>query len=163
MSTNATPKGYHSVTPTLIIRDAAAAIEFYKRVFDAAEIGRVDGPDGKVMHAEIRIGDSIVMLGEENVEWGMKSPLSLDGVPSSLYLYVEDADKSFERAVEAGASVRFPLEDTFWGDRFGKVADPFGHEWGLATRVREVSKEELRRAAQEWMAKAGQGGQEAKA
>lgn len=156
MTTSAAPKGYHSITPALILRDAAGAIEFYKRAFGATLVGRIDGPDGKVMHAEIKIGDSIVMLGEENEEWGMKSPLSTNGVHSSLYLYVEDADKGFERALEAGATVRYPLEDTFWGDRFGKVTDPYGHEWGIATRVRDVSEEELRRAAEEWMAKAGQ-------
>lgn len=163
MASKGIPKGYHSVTPTLIIRDAAAAIEFYKRAFGATQVSRMDGPDGKVMHAEIRIGDSIVMLGEENIEWGMKSPLSTDGLPASLHIYVEDADKAFERALEAGATSRYPLEDAFWGDRYGKVTDPFGHEWGLATRVRDLSDAEMQRAAQEWMAKAQEAGQGANA
>lgn len=157
MSTKGVPEGYHSVTPSLIIRDAASALDFYQRAFGATLVGRMDGPDGKVMHAEIRIGDSIVMVGEENAEWGMKSPLTTDGIHSSLHIYVEDADKAFQRALDAGATVRYPLEDAFWGDRYGKVTDPYGHEWGIATRVRDLSEAEIERGAQEWMAKMGQG------
>lgn len=163
MATKGVPKDYHSVTPSLIIRDAAAAIEFYQRAFGATLRGRMDGPDGKVMHAEIKIGDSVLMLGEENLEWGMKSPLSTTGVPVSLYVYVEDADKAFEQAIQAGATVRFPLEDTFWGDRFGKLTDPFGHEWGLATRVRDLTEDEINRGAEEWMANQRRAAQEAHA
>jgi uncharacterized glyoxalase superfamily protein PhnB len=99
------------------------------------------------------------MLGEENEEWGMKSPRSSNGLPVSLHLYVEDADKAFEKAIRAGATVKQPLEDAFWGDRYGKVTDPFGHEWGIATNVRELSPEAMQRAAEEWMAKMGQGAQ----
>jgi PhnB protein len=150
------PAGYHSVTPALVVRDAAAAIDFYKRAFGAEEIDRMAGPDGSIMHAEIRIGDSILMLGEENEQWGTKSPLSLNGVHGSLHIYVEDADAAFNRALEAGATVRYPLEDAFWGDRYGKVTDPFGHEWGLATRVKDMTKAEMEKAGQEWMAKAAQ-------
>ena len=149
------PAGYHTVTPSIIVRDGAKAIEFYKRAFGAEEVSRMAGPDGKLMHAEIRIGDSIVMLGEENEQWGTRSPLSTNGNPGSLHIYVDDADAAFARALSAGATVRYPLEDAFWGDRYGKVADPFGHEWGIATRVREMTAEETIRAAEEWMAKAG--------
>ena len=152
----AIPAGYHSVTPAIVVRDAAAAIDFYKRAFGAEEIDRMLGPDGSIMHAEIRIGDSILMLGEENEQWGTRSPLSLNGVHGSLHLYVEDADASFNRALQAGASVRDPLEDAFWGDRYGKVTDPFGHEWGLATRTRDMTKAEMEEAGKEWTAKAAQ-------
>jgi len=150
------PAGYHSVTPAIVVRDAAAAIDFYKKAFGAEEIDRMAGPDGSIMHAEIRIGDSILMLGEENEQWGTKSPLSLNGVHGSLHIYVEDADAAFNRALKAGATVRYPLEDAFWGDRYGKVTDPFGHEWGLATRVKDMTKAEMEKAGQEWMAKAAQ-------
>jgi PhnB protein len=150
------PAGYHSVTPSLIVRDAVAAIEFYQRAFGAEEIDRMLGPDGSVMHAEIRIGDSIIMLGEENEQWGTRSPLSLNGVHGSLHIYVEDADASFNRALQAGATVRYPIEDAFWGDRYGKVTDPFGHEWGIATRVRNMTKAEMEEAGKAWMAKAAQ-------
>ena len=150
------PAGYHSVTPAIVVRDAAAAIDFYKRAFGAEEIDRMAGPDGSIMHAEIRIGDSILMLGEENEQWGTKSPLSLNGVHGSLQIYVEDADAAFNRALKAGATVRYPLEDAFWGDRYGKVTDPFGHEWGLATRVKDMTKAEMEKAGKEWMAKAAQ-------
>jgi PhnB protein len=150
------PAGYHSVTPSLIVRDAVAAIEFYQRAFGAEEIDRMLGPDGSVMHAEIRIGDSIIMLGEENEQWGTRSPLSLNGVHGSLHIYVEDADASFNRALQAGATVRYPIEDAFWGDRYGKVTDPFGHEWGIATRLRNMTKAEMEEAGKAWMAKAAQ-------
>ena len=149
-----TPAGYHTVTPSIIVRDAAAAIDFYKKAFGAEEVTRMTGPNGRVMHAEIRIGDSPVMLGEEDEQWGTRSPLSTNGNPGSLHLYVADADAAFARALRAGATVRYPLEDAFWGDRYGKVADPFGHEWGIATRVREMSAEETQRAADAWMAQA---------
>ena len=156
MSAKSTPAGYHTVTPTIIVRNAPDAIDFYKRAFGAEEINRMAGPDGSVMHAEIRIGDSIVMLGEENPGWGALSPLSTGGNPGSLHIYVDDADAAFARAIGSGAKVRHPLEDAFWGDRYGKVTDPFGHEWGIATRIKELSAEEMHRAAEEWMAKAAQ-------
>ena len=156
MSAKSPPAGYHTVTPSLIVRDAAQAIEFYKRAFGAEEVVRMPGPGGSIMHAEIRIGDSVVMLGEENAQWGTLSPLSTKGNPGSLHLYVDDADAAFARAVREGATVRMPLEDAFWGDRYGKVTDPFGHEWGIATRVKNLSNDEMDQAAQEWMAKAAQ-------
>ena len=153
MATNSPPKGYHTVTPSIVVSDAAKAIDFYKRAFGAEEIGRMPGPDGRIMHAEIKIGDSLIMLGEENEQWGTRSPLSTKGVHGSLHIYVPDVDMAFERALQAGAKVRYPLEDAFWGDRYGKVTDPFGHEWGIATRVKEMSAEEMDRAGKEWMAK----------
>jgi len=163
MPAKSTPAGYHSVTPSIVVRDAAQAIEFYQRAFGAEEVNRMVAPDGTIMHAEIRIGDSIVMLGEENEQWGSRSPLSTNGNPGSLYVYVEDVDAAFARALQAGATVRYPLEDTFWGDRFGKVTDPFGHEWGLATRIREMSPEEMQQAGAAWMAQAAQGAEGAQA
>lgn len=157
MSTTGAPKGYHSITPALVCRDAAAAIEFYQKAFGATVVTRMDGPDGKVVHAEIKIGDSLVMLGEESPEWGTKSPLTTGAPTGSLHIYVPDADQAFQKALDAGATIRYPLEDAFWGDRYGKVADPFGHEWGIATHVRDMSDAEVQKAAEEWMAKQAQG------
>jgi PhnB protein len=154
MAANANPPGYHTVTPSIVVRNGSEAIEFYKKAFGAEEVSRMEGPGGSIVHAEIRIGDSTVMLSEENEQWGTKSPLSTNGNPGSLHLYVPDADAAFKRAVDAGATIRYPLEDAFWGDRYGKVADPSGHEWGLATRVRNMSDEEIRKAGEEWMAQA---------
>ena len=156
MSASSPPKGYHTVTPAIIVRDADKAIDFYRRALGAQEVSRMKGPDGSIMHAEIKIGDSLVMLGEENEQWGTKSPLSTSGLPSSLHIYVDDADRAFQRALDAGATVRYPLEDAFWGDRYGKITDPFGHEWGIATRVKDLSDEEMERAGKEWMAKQAQ-------
>ena len=153
------PKGYHSVTPGITVRDAAKAIDFYKEAFGAEELDRMEGPDGSIMHAEIRIGDSIIMLGEENPAWGTKSPQTLGGVHGSLHIYVDDADAAFAKAVAAGCEPRYPMEDAFWGDRYGKVADPFGHEWGLGTRVKDLTPEETRKAAEAWMQQAMAGGQ----
>ncbi|HEX6053299.1 MAG TPA: VOC family protein [Gemmatimonadaceae bacterium] len=156
MSNTHVPAGYHTVTPAIVVRNAPAAIDFYKTAFGAEELHRMLGPDGSIAHAEIRIGDSVIMLGEENEQWGTRSPQSLGGVHGSLHIYVEDADASFDRALKAGATVRYPLENAFWGDRYGKVTDPFGHEWGIATRVKEMSLEEMDKAGKEWMAKAAQ-------
>jgi len=156
MATKSIPTGYHSITPSLVVRRAADAIEFYKRAFGAEEVSRMPGPDGTIMHAELRFGDSIVMLGEENEQWGQKSPLSTNGLPISLHLYVDDADAVFENAIKAGATVRYAMEDAFWGDRYGKVADPFGHEWGIGTHVKDLTLEEMKRAADEWIAKSAE-------
>ena len=157
------PAGYHSVTPALVVRDAAKAIDFYKAAFGAEEVGRMAGPGGTIMHAEIRIGDSLIMLGEENEAWGSKSPLTLGGSPGSLQIYVPDVDAAFQRALDAGATVKSPLEDAFWGDRYGRVTDPFGHDWGLATRVKEMTPEEMQRAGEEFMAQFAGGAQGAQA
>lgn len=153
------PAGFHTVTPALIVRDAARALDLYSRAFGAEEVTRMVGPDGGIMHAEFRIGDSTIMLGEENEQWGTKSPLSTNGNSVTLHLYMPDADAAVARAVKAGAKVSMPLEDAFWGDRYGKVTDPFGHEWGIATHVKDLSNEEMERAGKEWMAKMAEGAQ----
>ena len=140
------PAGFHAVTPVLTVKDAEKAIGFYQRAFGAEERMRFLGPDEKsIMHAEIKIGDSIIMLGEEHPETGCRGPQSLGGTPVSLYLYVEDADQAFTRAVSAGARADMPVADMFWGDRFGQVTDPFGHKWNLATRKENVTPEEMRK------------------
>ena len=157
MTNSPIPAGYHTITPAIVVRGAAKAIDFYKQAFGAEEVDRMVGPDGSIMHAEIRIGDSLIMLGEENEQWGTRSPLTLNGVHGSLHIYVDDADAAFARAVAAGCESRYPMEDAFWGDRYGKVTDPFGHEWGIASRVKELSPEELRKAAETWMQQATAG------
>jgi PhnB protein len=140
------PQGMQSVTPHLICAGAADAIEFYKKAFGAVEAARLPGPGGKLMHAMIRIGDSAVMLVDEMPEWGALGPKSLKGSPVIIHLYVEYADATVERAVKAGAKVTMPLADQFWGDRYGKLEDPFGHHWSVATHVRDVSTEEMQQA-----------------
>ncbi len=140
------PEGNHSITPYLVVKDAARAIEFYKRAFGAEELGRMTGPGGRgVMHAEIKIGDSRVMLSDEFPGAGCSSPQSLGGTTCQLYLYVPDVDSAYQQAVSAGASADMPVSDMFWGDRFGKLSDPFGHEWALATRKEDVSPQELKK------------------
>ncbi len=148
------PEGYHTLTPALIVHNAAEAIEFYKRAFGAQELGRMAAPDGqRVWHAELQIGDSRLMLGDEFPDMGdCRAPTSLGGTTTSIHLYVEDADAVFQRALDAGATVSMPLMDAFWGDRYGKVTDPFGHQWGIATRQEEVSEEEIERRAQAFAA-----------
>jgi uncharacterized glyoxalase superfamily protein PhnB len=143
---NPVPEDMHSVTPHLVCAGASEAIEFYKKAFGAVEAARVPGPGGKLMHAMIRIGDSAVMLVDEMPEWGALGPKSLNGSPVTIHLYVENADAAFERAVKAGAKVTMPLADQFWGDRYGKLVDPFGHHWSIATHVRDVSMEEAQQA-----------------
>lgn len=145
------PAGYHSVTPAICVRGAPQAIEFYKQAFGAVEVSRMTAPDGSIAHAEIRIGDSVIMLGEENPAWGVKSPATLGGTHGSLHIYVDNADAAFDQALKAGATVRMPLENAFWGDRYGKVTDPFGHEWGIATRVKEMTEQEIQEAGRVWM------------
>lgn len=142
------PEGYHTVTACLTIRGAARAIEFYKRAFGAEVLDRVDGADGKsVMHAALRIGDSPVFLGDEIPGMGCRSPETLGGATSSLYLYVKDADAAAKRAVDAGGTLKRPVTTMFWGDRVGSIADPFGYVWDLATRVEDVPPGELRKRA----------------
>ena len=130
-STKPIPEGMHTVTPHLICAEAAKAIEFYKKAFDAVELSRMPGPDGKIMHASFRIGDSVIMLNEENPNWGSLGPKSLKGSPVTIHLYVNNVDSVFEKAVRAGAKVTMPVDDMFWGDRYGKVEDPFGHHWEI--------------------------------
>jgi PhnB protein len=144
---NPIPNGMHAITPHLVCAGAADAIEFYKNAFDAVELCRVPTPDGKLMHAAVRIRDSIVMLVDEFPEMHALGPVALKGSPVTIHLQVEDADAVFEQAVNAGARVKMPLADMFWGDRYGQVVDPFGHHWSIATHVRDVSPEELQTAA----------------
>lgn len=142
------PDGFHSVTPYLTVRGAGEALAFYQKAFGAKELFRMPGPDGKrLMHAEMKIGDSIVMLSDEFPEYGGKSAQTLNGSPVSLFVYVEDVDAVFNQAVAAGATVEMPLENQFWGDRYGKLVDPFGHKWGLATHIEDVPPEELGKRA----------------
>jgi len=143
MAVKAIPEGYHAVTPYLTVRGAARAIEFYQRAFGATERMRMPGPGGKLMHAEIQIGDSILMLSDENLEMGVKSPEELGGAPGSLFLYVDDVDAVVARAVKAGATLAMAPQDMFWGDRFGRVVDPFGHPWGIATHKEDLTPEEI--------------------
>jgi PhnB protein len=148
------PDGYHSVTPSLTVRDAERAIAFYRRAFGAEERMRLASADGsKVAHAELKIGDSIVMLSDEFPEMGFRSPEAIGGTPGSLFLYVDDVDRVFARAVEAGGAVQLPVQDMFWGDRFGRIADPFGHVWGIATHKEDLTPDQIRERA----ARAGQG------
>ena len=141
------PDGYHTATPYLIVNDAAQAIEFYKKAFGATELLRMAKPDGKIGHAEIRIGDSTIMLADEFPEMGARSPQSFGGSPVSIFLYVENVDAVFAQTVAAGAVVQRPVADQFYGDRMGGVKDPFGHAWYIATHVEDVSPEEMRKRA----------------
>lgn len=139
--------GVHAVTPHLVCAGAADAIEFYKRAFDASEMIRIPGPDGKLVHACVSINGSSVMLVDEYPEMGGTSPKTLNGTPVTMHLIVDDADGFVERAVEAGAKVIMPVEDQFWGDRYGLIEDPFGHRWSVATPKRQLTIDEIRAAA----------------
>ena len=146
-------EGYQTVTAALTVRNGADAIEFYKKAFGAEEIMRVPGPDGKsLMHAEIRVGNSRIMLGDESPAMGCLAPVTLGGPGGSLYVYVPDVDAAFKRAVAAGAKALMPVTDMFYGDRFGQVEDPSGHRWGLATHVEDVAPEEMMRRQREFFA-----------
>jgi PhnB protein len=153
----AIPDGMHSVSPHLTIDGAAAAIDFYKKAFDATEQMRIPAADGKrLLHAAIRIGDSAVLLNDSFPEWGgNKGPKELGGTAVTIHLYVEDCDAVFARAVEAGATVAMPLADMFWGDRYGTVIDPFGHHWSIATHKQDLTPEQIAEAAKAAMAKMG--------
>jgi PhnB protein len=141
------PEGYHSLTPYLIIKNAADAIEFYKKAFGATELFRIDQPDGKIGHAEIKIGDSPIMLSDEFPEMGHRGPQSLGGSAVSLMLYVEDVDAVVNRATTAGAKLDRPVEDKFYGDRAGSLTDPFGHIWHIGTHKEDVSPQEMEKRA----------------
>jgi PhnB protein len=140
----AIPEGYHTISPALTCKDAARAIDFYKKAFNAQEIARMPSPDGRIAHAELRIGDSIIFL---NDEMGPTTGTSSGTPRVYLFLYVENADTTFNNALNAGAKVEMPLDNQFWGDRMGKVTDPFGHQWGIATHVEDVSPEEMKKRA----------------
>jgi len=154
------PDGYHTLTPFLTVRDAARAIEFYKAAFGAHERGVMKGPDGKIMHAELIIGDSIIMLSDEFPEYGAVSPLTSGGAGMGLHIYVDGVDAAFDRAVKAGAQVDMPVTDQFWGDRYGKLKDPFGHKWSIATHTKDLSMDEMKHGMDEAMEKVQQKMQE---
>ncbi|MGH8590401.1 MAG: VOC family protein [Gammaproteobacteria bacterium] len=141
------PDWMHTVTPHLICAGAADAVEFYKKAFGAEELLRLPGSEGKLLHACIRIGDSALMLADEFTEWGSVGPKSLEGSPVTIHLQVEDVDGFVARAVAAGAKLTMPVDDMFWGDRYGRLEDPCGHHWAVATHIRDVSPEERREAA----------------
>jgi PhnB protein len=143
------PEGYHSINTYLVVRNADRAIEFYKKAFGAEERFRMSGPDGKaIMHAELKIGDSIFMLSEESKEMKAHSPESIGGSPVSMYVYVRDVDQIFNQAVSEGATVLKPVNDQFYGDRSGYLKDPFGHLWSIATHKKDLSPDELRKAGE---------------
>ena len=142
----AIPEGMHSITPHLVCAGAAEAIDFYKKAFGATEVARLPGPDGKLMHGAVRIEGSVVMLVDENPEWGVLGPRALKGSPVTIHVYVSAVDAFVAKAVKAGAKVVMPIDDMFWGDRYGIVEDPFGHHWSIATHVRDVTPEEMSEA-----------------
>lgn len=148
------PEGYHTVTPYIAIKDAAKAIEFYQKAFDAIEVEKCLSPDGKIMHAVIKIGNSLIMLSDEmpGSDCGISSPETLKGATSMLFIYVEDADAFFNQAVREGATIKMPLCDVFWGDRYGQLMDPFGHSWSIATHKVDLTKDEIAKAAEEFFA-----------
>ncbi|MGD1079567.1 MAG: VOC family protein [Candidatus Sulfotelmatobacter sp.] len=155
MSVKPIPEGYHTLTPYLTVRDAARAIEFYKQAFGAQERGVMKAPDGKVMHAELKIGDSIIMLADEFPAYGALSPQTSGGAGMGVHIYVEGVDAAFDRAVKAGAEIEMPVMDQFWGDRYGKLKDPFGHKWSIATHTKDLSMDEMKRGMDEAMEKMG--------
>lgn len=152
MSVKPIPEGYHTLTPFLTVRNAVKAIEFYKQAFGAQERGVAKDPTGKVMHAEVKIGDSIIMLSDEFPEFGSLSPESGGSPSMGLHIYLENVDQAFDRAVKAGAKVEMPVADQFWGDRYGRLKDPFGHKWSIATHVKDMSSDEMKHAMDEAMA-----------
>ena len=141
------PDGMHTLTPHLVCRNAAEAIAFYGKAFGAVELSRLPGAEGKLMHAMVRIGDSSLMLVDEFPDCGAFGPQSLNGSPVTIHLYVTDVDATVERAVTAGAKVTMPVSDMFWGDRYGRIEDPFGHQWSIATHIRDLSPQEIQAAA----------------
>lgn len=151
-STKTKPDGMHTVTPHLVCAGAADAIAFYKKAFNAQELMRIEGPQGKLMHACIQIGDSKIMLADEFAECGSAGPKTLKGSPVTIHLYVDNADGVFAQAIKSGAKAKMPLDNMFWGDRYGIVEDPFGHYWAIATHVRDVSLDEIQAAAGKMLA-----------
>lgn len=153
MGTKPIPKGFYTLTANLVVKNASDAIEFYKKAFDAQEIYRDYAPHEKnIIHAELKIGDSIIMLNDELPSWNVLSPKSIGGSAVTIHMYVDDVDKIFNQAVAAGAKVTMPLMDVFWGDRYGHLEDPFGHKWSIATHKKDLSREEIRKAAEEFFA-----------
>lgn len=154
-NTPAIPEGMHTITPHIVLRNAAQAIDFYKKAFGAEELGRSLTPDGKIMHAMIRIGDSLLMMNDEFPNMGCSSAETLGGTNVTLHIQTEDVDSLFDRAVKAGAKATMPVADQFWGDRYGQVVDPFGQRWSLATRVEQLTPDEVEARAKAFFAKAG--------
>ncbi len=152
MAPNPIPEGYHSLTPFLTVDDASAAIDFYGRAFGATERLRMKGPEGTIAHAELQIGNSRVMLSDPFPHGDTKPPKELGGTSGGVFMYVEDVDATFQQAIGAGATVTMPLEDMFWGDRFGSLMDPFGHSWSLATHKEDLTEEQIAERSQEAMA-----------
>ena len=146
-------QGFYSVTPYMTLNDAARAIDFYKRAFGAQEVMRMEAPNGKIGHAEIKIGDSVIMLGDEMPGSLSRSPQSLGANTGGIFIYVDNADAVFNQAVAAGAQVEMALADMFWGDRYGRLKDPFGHSWSVATHIEDVAPAEMQKRMQEAMAK----------
>jgi PhnB protein len=147
------PRGFHSITPSLVVRNAAAAIEFYKKALGAEELMRMPSPDGKISHAELQIGDSIIFVSDEFPNMGVsKAPQTLGGCTGTLNLYVEDVDTTFQRAIDSGAKAAMPVGDMFWGDRYGTFVDPFGHAWGVATHKEDLTGEEIEERAKDFYA-----------
>ncbi len=153
---NPIPSGYHTATPYIVVNDGNRALEFYKKAFGATEINRMGAPGGRIGHAEFKIGDSIIMLSDE-MPGQTRSPQSLGGSPVSIFLYVENVDSVFNQAVSAGAKADMPPQDMFWGDRFGKLTDPFGHSWAVATHIEDIAPQEMEKRAREAMQKMSQG------
>jgi len=151
---NPVPSGFHTLTPHLVVNDSRKAAEFYKKAFGAEILGLAEGPDGKVIHAAARIGDSMFMFNDEFPDYGVLSPLaSKTKSPVTVHIYVEEADEMFAQAQAAGAEITMPLADQFWGDRYGTLQDPFGHHWAIATHIKDMSPDEMKKAMDEAMAK----------
>ena len=150
------PEGFHSVTPAIVVKDAAKAIEFYKKALGAQELMRMPGPDGKIMHAELKIGNSIIFLSDENPQMNVKSPQSLGGSTCTLNVYVPNVDETFKQAIAAGGKESMPVADQFWGDRYGSLVDPFGYSWGIGTHKEDVSPQDMGKRAQEFFASMSQ-------
>lgn len=159
MSASPVPEGTNTVTAYLVVPDAVPAMDFYEKAFGTQQTMRMPGPGGQgTMHAEIKLGNSTIMLTDENPAWDMKSPSTLGGSPVSLMIYVENVDDVFARAVAAGCEVKFPVTDMFWGDRMGKLQDPFGYQWSVATHVEDVSEEEMTTRQAAWLAEMASAG-----
>ena len=150
------PEGFATISAYLIVPEVGEAIEFYEKAFGFQRGEVLPGPDGAPIHAELRLGDSTLMMSAENPRWGAASPRTLGGSPVTIHLYVDDVDALFERATAAGCEVVYPLEDTFWGDRYAKLTDPFGHSWSIGTHMEDLSGEEITRRAREWFAAAAE-------
>jgi len=156
VSTKPIPPGFHTVTPSLVVRNAAEAIDFYKKALGAEEIMRMPDPSGRISHAELKIGDSIIFLSDEFPNMPTTSPQTLGGCTGGFYLYVPDVDKSFQRAVDAGGKATMPVSDMFWGDRVGQFTDPIGHTWSISTHTKDLSPQEMEEGAKKFYAQMAQ-------